>query len=228
MTTDDARESSTSEVPLGILPNRTVSGAVPAAAWAFAFLILRVFAVSGYDWDTAFLVSTTLGIDDGLALIFGSFMAEHLAVAVLLILVLPLLVGTYLWAPNGRRAAVVLPMAIGVMLLVALTVSFRSWWVPVVTFTFSGLLELVRRMPSLWWLNRVLAALMARVGLFAGLAVLFVAVLVQTPWVPRERIVTTDGIVIGYVLSVDAGYLNVLTEDQEFVILISGDVISRD
>lgn len=26
--------------------------------------------MSGYDWDTAFPVSTTLGIDDGLVLVF--------------------------------------------------------------------------------------------------------------------------------------------------------------
>ncbi len=103
MTTDDDHESATSEAPLGILPNRTVSGAIPAAAWPFAFLILRVFAVSGYDWDTAFLVGTTLGIDAGLARIFGSFMAEHLAVAVLLVLVLPV------WSKptSGHRIAVV-------------------------------------------------------------------------------------------------------------------------
>lgn len=228
MTTDDVSEPATSEPHLGVLAENQVSAAVPAAAWAFAFLILRVFAVSGYDWNTAFLVSTTLGIDDGLALIFGSFMAEHLAVAVLLVLVLPLLVGTYLWAPDGRRAVVVLPMAIGLVLLVALTMSFRIWWVPVATLAISGSLEMVRRMRAVRWLHKALSAMMRRVGLLTGMAVLFVAVLVQTPWVPREHIVTTDGPIIGYVLSVDSGYLNVLTEDQEFLILISSDVISRN
>lgn len=45
--------------------DRTGSAA-PLAAWAFAFLVLRIFAVSGYDWDTAFAVSVTIGLDDGL------------------------------------------------------------------------------------------------------------------------------------------------------------------
>lgn len=203
------------------------SAVVPAAAWAFAFLVLRVFAVSGYDWDTAFLVSTTIGIEDGLTLVFGSFMAEHLVVELLLILVLPLLVGTYLWEPDGRRPVVALPTAVGLVMLVALTVSFRNWWLPVTVLAVAALLESVRRMPSTSSLGRALAAVMARIGLVAGTAVLVAAVLVQTPWVPREHIVTKDGTITGYVLSVDSGYLNVLTVDQEFVIVLSVDVISR-
>lgn len=60
-----------------------------------------------------------------------------------------------------------------------------------------------------------------------GLATLLVAAFVQTPWVPQEQIETADGTITGYVLSVDPGYLNVLTDDYEFVILLSSDVLSR-
>src|SRR5699024_3211955 len=48
--------------------------AAPLTAWAVTFVLLRLFAVSGYDWDTAFSVSTTLELDDAAALIFGSLM----------------------------------------------------------------------------------------------------------------------------------------------------------
>ncbi len=68
---------------------------------------------------------------------------------------------------------------------------------------------------------------MAGVGWAVGIAVLLLAALVHTPWVPEEYIETVDGTVTGYVLSVDSGYLNVLTAQREFVILISGDVLSR-
>ena len=69
-----------------------------------------------------------------------------------------------------------------------------------------------------------------RIGLvhLAGAAVLVIAAFIPTPWVPLERITTTSGEVQGYVLSVDSGYLNVLTEDHEFRILLSGDVTSRE
>lgn len=152
--------------------SRSRSGAVaPAAAWAFAFLTLRVFAVSGYNWDTAFAVSTTLSVGEGLSLVFGSLMAEHLLVALLLMIVLPLLVSTFLWAERGHRTVVLLPAAIGLVLLVA---------------AFG-----------------------------------------QTPWVPQEQIKTNEGTITAYVLSVDSGYLNILTDDHDFVILNRSDIISR-
>lgn len=190
-------------------------------------LLLRIFAVSGYNWNAAFAVSTTLGVEDGLALVFGSFMAEHLMVALLLVLVLPLLVSTYLWSPNGRRPVVVLPADLGLLTLVALTVSFHTWWLPVATAAVLAMFVLVRRLPPQSVVRRASTAVTARAGWVAAMGALLAAVVVQTPWVPRERIETKSGTITGYVLSVDSGYLNVLTEDHEFVILISGDVRSR-
>ena len=83
-------------------------GAAHVAAWGFVFVILRIFAVSGYDWQTAFGVSTTLGLDDGLGLLFGSLMSGHLLTAGLLAIVLPLLIAAYLWGPRDHRPVVML------------------------------------------------------------------------------------------------------------------------
>lgn len=202
--------------------------AAHAAAWGFAFLILRIFAVSGYDWNTAFLVSTTLGLDDGLSLVFGSLLAGHLLTELLLLAVLPLLLAAYLWGPRTHRPMVLLLGMLALITLVALTTSFRSWWLPVAAAAVFAGLALVRRLPPGHRLRRVVASVMARVGLVTGMAVLLVAAFVRTPWVPHEVISMTDGPVSGYVLSVDSGYLNVLTDEGDFVILISGDVLSRE
>ncbi len=199
----------------------------PVAAWAFVFLILRIFAVSAYDWQTAFAVSTTLGVSDGLALVFGSLMAGHVLVAILLIGVLPLLLSAFLWAPHGRRSVVVLATTLGLVVLAALTVSFQNWWLPVATAALFGFFALIRVLPPQQALRRFFIGAMARVGWVAGVAVLVIAAFIQTPWVPQEQIETTDGVFTGYVLSVDSGWLNVLTEDHHFLILNSGDVISR-
>lgn len=59
------------------------------------------------------------------------------------------------------------------------------------------------------------------------MAVLLVAAFVQTPWVAQEQVTTTSGTITGYVLSVDPGYLNVLTTAHEFVILNQSTVLSR-
>lgn len=207
---------------------RFSGAAAHVAAWGFAFLILRIFAVSGYDWDTAFLVSTTLGLDDGFALVFGSLLAGHLLTELLVVLVLPLLLAAYLWGPKTYRPVVMLLATLTLITLVALTASFNLWWLPLATAAVFGLIALLRRLPPQHRLRRVAAAVFARVGLVTGVAVLLVAAFVQTPWVPHEVIETTDGTLSGYVLSVDSGYLNVLTDEGEFVIVISGDVRSRE
>lgn len=64
MTTADSTDSERNWSSLGY-------GAVSAAAWGFGFLILRVFAVSGYDWDTAFAVGTVLSLNIAVPIVFG-------------------------------------------------------------------------------------------------------------------------------------------------------------
>ena len=199
----------------------------PAAAVAFVFLILRIFAVSGYDWNTAFAVSTTLRLSDGLSLVFGSLMAGHVLVEILLVGVLPLLLATYLWSSGGHRATILLATTLSAVTLIALTASFHIWWLPLATAAVFAVFILIRRLSVKHFLRRMFTVAMASVGWVAGAAVLLVAAFVQTPWVPHEEIKTTNGAVSGYVLSVDPGYLNVLTDDHEFVILNTSDVLSR-
>lgn len=91
-----------------------------------------------------------------------------------------------------------------------------------------GVFALIHRLPERHRLRRASLAVMRRVGAIVGVSVLLVAVFTRTPWVALERIETVDGPLTGYVLSVDSGYLNVLTADQRFLILIGGDVISRE
>lgn len=209
-------------------PSQGLGAAAPLAAWAFAFLVLRLFAASGYDWDTAFRVSTTLRIEDGLRILFGSFMAGRLFVAPLLVFVVPLLVGSYVWSPEGRHPTVLLSAALALVTLMSLTVSFTTWWLPVATAAMLGAFWLVHRLPSEDRLPRALSAVLERAGWLVGVATLLIALVTQTPWVPLERIETRDGTINAYVLSVDSGYLNVLTEDHEFAILLTRNVRSRD
>lgn len=117
--------------------------------------------------------------------------------------------------------------ALCLVMLVALTISFHSWWLAPATAALLGSLALIHRLPSRHRLRRGTGALMTRIGWVAAVGALLVAALVQTPWVPREQIDTTAGPVIGYVLSVDSGYLNLLTDQHDFVILLSSDVRSR-
>lgn len=202
--------------------------AAPLTAWAVTFVLLRIFAVSGYDWDTAFNVSTTLDVNDAASLAFGSLMGGHLLVEVLLLILLPLLIAGFCWTPGGRRPMVVLPGLVSVVVLVALTVSYRDWWLPVTTAAVFGVLVLIHALPRRFPIRRMLALTLRRVGLVSGVGVLLAAVFIDTPWVPKEHIETTTGSLDAYVLKVDSGYLNVLTDQHEFRILPSDNIIARD
>lgn len=219
--------SSAEGLPDSQRTGRSAPAAAYAAVWGSGFLILRVFTVSGYDWHTAFAVSTTLSLQDGVALLFGSLMAGHLLTALLLMVVLPLLIAASLWGSRGYRSVLLLLAALGLVILIALTLSFHSWWLPPATAAVLGTFALTHRLRPLHRAHRAARAAMASAGWVAGLAVLLVAALVQTPWVPREHINTRSGTITGYVLSVDPGYLNILTDQHEFVILLSSDVLSR-
>lgn len=201
--------------------------AVGSTVWVFSFLILRIFAVSGYSWDTAFLVSTTISLNDGLAILFGSLMAGHVLVAVALIFVQPLLIAALLWGAKERRLVMLLSAVVSLVILVTVTASFGSWWLPLAATGVLASFAIVRRLPEQNAIRQVFIAVVLRAGGLVGAAVLVIAAFLQTPWVPHEQIETTDGSVSGYVLSVDSGYLNVLTDDHEFLIIISGDVTSR-
>lgn len=226
MNADDVADGGNADsVPADVGRFRLTGGTV--AIVGFAFLVLRIFAVSGYDWDTAFLVSTTLGLDDGLTLLFGFVMAERLMVALLLVCVIPWSIATMLWSPHGRRPTVVMTTLLALVLLVALTISGHRWWLPVTTAGVLVAFALLRRLPAQHFARRVSTALIGRVGWVVVAVALLSAVLVPTPWVPKERIETTSGTITGFVLSVDSGYLNVLTEDHDFVIILSVDVLSR-
>ncbi|MGI8458983.1 MAG: hypothetical protein ACR2LI_12845, partial [Propionibacteriaceae bacterium] len=179
-----ADQPTTGESPeTGVSGSRHLGGAARAAAWGFVFLILRIFAVSNYDWSTAFAVSTTLGLDDGLALLFGSLMAGHLLTAILLIAVLPLLIAARVWGPRGHRPVATLLATIGLVTLGAITVSFGSWWLPLATLVVFAAIALIRRLPGQSPIRRASSHALARVGWVAGVAVLVVAAFVSTPWV---------------------------------------------
>ena len=210
------------------IPFQPAHAATFAAVWVFSFLILRIFAVSEYDWKTAFQVSTTLSVNDGVALLFGSLMAGHVLTGSLLVLVLPLILAAIIWRPRGHRTILKLLAGLSVLLVVALTLSFGSWWLPPAIAVVFGFIALTRRLAVGNRLRRATIFAATSVGWFTGVGLLLIAALVPTPWAPQEHIETTNGPVDGYVLSVDPGYLNVLTTQNKFVILLTSDVLSRD
>ncbi|WP_197288571.1 hypothetical protein [Nocardia sp. NRRL S-836] len=186
---------------------------------AVLFVLLRLLAVSHYDWHTAFALLHTLELDDAPGLFLGTFMADDRISTVLLMVVTPATFFFFLRTrkdPERANTTALLTLIVLVALMVSHTLTYHRWWMPVGAVALGGVFVLAIR--NARWLLHWFA------WILAGTA-LAVAAVVSTPWVPKERINDAEDV---YVFETSPGYLKVLkAQDREFAILRSEDVVKR-
>ncbi|MEU6258519.1 hypothetical protein [Streptomyces sp. NPDC047043] len=215
---------------------------------AFAFLVLRLFAVSDYNWHTAFAVLHTLDLKDSIGLVLGTVMADSLASVVFLTLLVPVallrLVMERRAAGKSRERALAegrqperpdlagaLLLLIAVVAVVAYIATFHSWWLLWLMFGVGGLIfGIVFSVQAGGGLKRAALWTTRHLVALVGLAMLLGAATISTPWVPMERIETQDGKELqGYVMQAEPGFLKVLTEhERKLLILTDQDVRARE
>ncbi len=191
---------------------------------AVLFVLLRLLAVSEYDWHTTFALLHTLDLEDAPGLFVGTFMADQRISTALLVLLVPLIA---FYAAGTRSHSAPLMVTVLVAFLVAHVRTYQQWWVPVVAVVLAAVLVgiAVRRKGDERGPGRFV---LRRIGLIMAVIALVVAAVVSTPWMPRERIETTTGTIEAYVAETSPGFLKVLVaEDREFRILRDDDVLSR-
>ncbi|MFJ2741803.1 hypothetical protein ACIO3O_19315 [Streptomyces sp. NPDC087440] len=219
---------------------------------AFLFLLLRLFAVSGYQWHTAFAVLHTLDLDDSIGIVLGTVLADSVVAAVLLVVLLPAflfrVLGGFMLAARMRKEgrldpdarfdmAGIVMLAIAVAGMTAYVLSFGTWWLPLasvlVVAAMVGFGALTRGAQgqvgeaSRWAGRHIMGLVLAA----SVLAMLVSAAVVRTPWMPLERVEVKghEKPLRGYVLEAEPGFLKFLTEeDREFMIIRDGDVESRE
>ncbi|EWC64025.1 hypothetical protein UO65_0646 [Actinokineospora spheciospongiae] len=211
-------------------PGAGVASALTGAA--ALFVLLRLLAVSGYDWHTAFALLHTLDFEDAPAIFLGTFMANRVISSVLLVALIPFTILAYAGARRARDHRAWAGPGLLVVVLVAMVVahvrSYRSWGLLIAIVVLGVVLTLVERTrdhprfggPVRWVLrsSRSLAVVGA----------LVCAAVVSTPWVPLERIETTTGIDDFHVFDVSPGFLKVLTADtHEFRIFRDDEIRHR-
>ncbi len=200
------------------------------AGVAGLFLLLRLLAVSAWDWETASEVLETINVDDSISILFGTLFAVPVVAGILVSVLLPLAAFDLirLRARSGSVLGQMLLVVVLVVTAIALLKTFGYLWLPAATLIVFGLIavhERVRRTPGE---RDILLIVVKRVGAMALVALLVLAAAVRTPWTPEEKITTKSGVMTGYVLSAEPGFLKVLTADtRELVIVPSGDVGSR-
>ena len=198
---------------------------------AVLFVLLRLLAVSHYDWHTAFALLHTLDLDDAPGLFLGTFMADTRISSVLLIVALPFTF-LYLVATRVDRKRVnfggTLLMVVLVALLISHVKTYHYWWVPIGAAALGAVLVLLERAHRHPRLRDPITFLLRRSGATSVVTALAVAAVVATPWVPLERVETTSGTHEYYVVDTPPGFLKVIgADDREFEILRTDEVESR-
>ncbi|AEF41155.1 hypothetical protein [Hoyosella subflava] len=195
----------------------------------FLFLLLRLLAVSGYDWHIAFAVIHTVDLNEGFAILIGTLMAEPTFTGIALAVLLPLALLRLLWPMAGHnRVSGLVLLAVLVTAFVSLIATHHLWWLVAVAIAIGFVVALLELMRHHDRLHEAGVFLLHRIGLVTGAFLLALAALVTTPWVPLEEITLTDETIRGYVMETSPGFLKILTEaDREFLIIPSGEVEAR-
>ncbi|APE32680.1 hypothetical protein BOX37_00305 [Nocardia mangyaensis] len=208
-----------------------VAKGLSATGMAGLFLLLRLFAITDYDWNAAFSVAGTIGIDDVAAMVLGTLMASPVLGGVALGILLPVAVIRQVRAgrPSWTNAGNLAWLIVVALFTASLLWTFRMWWVLGLAAAVGLALYLLsrtgKRDPEG---ARFARWFMSSSALIVTVAALILAASVQVPWVSLEHIHTTAGMVEGYVLENPPGYLKVLLEaGREIVIIDTADVTGR-
>ncbi|GAA4401763.1 hypothetical protein GCM10023147_41690 [Tsukamurella soli] len=197
---------------------------------AVLFLLLRLLAVSDWNWRTASEIMAVTDIDGVATIILGTLMADSAYTAALVVMALPIAVLHLVWPIDKNRsvADTVLVTAVLTASAISLIHTFTYWWLPVAAAVLAGVVVAARLMWRHGRRREVVVFLFRRTRLIAGVLLLVLAGVLTTPWVPEEAITTDSGMVHGYVLEAEPGFLTVLTEpDRKIEVLPIATVRSR-
>lgn len=214
-------------------PTSTVArtGVATSAGIAALFLLLRVLVVSDWNWHTAFAVVHTVDFEDAVGIVFGTLMANETLTGILLVWLLPVTVIHAAWPEDGqlRSLSSLLLAATTVTASIALVSTSHLWWLPAGGAVVACVLIAVRLLRGRGEIHKLVVFALRRAGASAALGALALAAVVQTPWMPLERIETRSGELTGYVVATDPGFVKILTsDDRHFLILTTDEVISRE
>ena len=199
------------------------------ALGGLAFLLLRLLAVSHYNWRVAFSLSDCINFNDVIGVVVGTFLGANTFTAILLAVILPLALARHFrhvkegaWAPHQT---VLIAFTVGIF--VAAVVTFRDWPTLLLILAASAVVLAVLRWSSRG--RRVAGELVAKTNAIILLGLLLLAGTTGTVWVPKEIITMKNGERFeAYVMKTASPFLIVLTaRDRKDEIIVATDVASR-
>lgn len=200
------------------------------AGIATLFLLLRLLAVSEWDWNTAGAIADSLDFGDALPIAFGTLFARPELTGFLVAILLPFALLRALWPLSGHGT----PSLSGVLAAIALVTvavvwvrTFNSWWVVIGATVLGGALLAARLIWRRGVGRRIVLGVLRSAGVLAVVELLGLAVAVDTPWMSKERLDAGGGAFEGWVLEVQPGFVKVLTEERDVLVLFTGDIVER-
>lgn len=207
------------------------SGAGLAGGLIVLFLLLRIMAIAHWDWYIAAEIADSMNFGDSLLVVLGTLFAQPNLMAIIVIVLFPLSAVDLFWRTREKRGGL-----LGLLLLVsfliiaaaALTTTLGMWWVPAASAVITAVLAAMRYRWRTGRRRAFITTVLRATGVLSVACALVLSIVVDTPWMLREQITTTDKTIDGYVLETPSGFLKVLNEEPRQVeIILSDEVTSR-
>ena len=196
------------------------------------FLLLRLLAVSGWDWAHAGAIADSFDFSDAIPIVLGTLFSAPDFTGALIAVLLPLAAIGMLW-PGVRRqrphllAAVMLVAAL-IGGAVAFAHTYHSWWILIAAAIIGAAVSALYALFTHGRVHRAVQWVLRSVGMLTVLAAFVLAVVADTPWMSREHLeLTGDRAIEGYVLDVSPGFVKLITDDRDVDIIPTGDIESR-
>ncbi len=194
-------------------------------------LVLRVFAVADWNWEIATSLSESFSVDDALSIILGTLFERPQLSGTILSIALPFALFREYWLSKHGLTKTRANNWFTIVILIAVSYvllrTFHMWWSVGITIGLLIIMVATSVLSKRFDLHISLSKVGTHVGILVGTALLIVASTIDTPWVENERIETTSGTIEGYVLEAVPGFLKVMTDDREILILTDSEVTSR-
>lgn len=214
---------------------------------AILFVLLRILAVAHWDWNIASSIAATIDLQSIFQMGMGTLFARPGLTGLVVMILLPLVVLSILWPTPGESRWQLTPMLFATVLAaiaVSRVLTSRSWWLPIGVLVIAGGLAAVYHRWSSVLEHRAVVRAKRGLNVAILLSVLGLAAIVDTPWWEREELVVTatsvdevlapaddrkaaTATLSGYVVEVEFGFVKVLTDDRELVILRTDQVVDR-
>ncbi|ALG84554.1 hypothetical protein [Gordonia phthalatica] len=201
------------------------------AGIAVAFLVLRMLAVAHWDWNVVAAISDTFDFSDAFPIAFGTVVGQPLLTGILVAVLLPLVLMRIVWpAPQHRgtlQVTTILSLIVLIVITVTLSTTFGNVWTLVGAAGFCVIVVSLRMVLHRGVLHDAILAVTRKTALIAAAGLLALAAFNDAPWMSAEQITTDNGVIDGYILEAEPGFLHVLTEERDVIIVPDSEVQDR-